>query len=93
MLKRIILISVLIVGSAFATDYSFMSNEEMMEMRGNVPEEDREAFRTEMQSRVGSMSEEEKSKFMQSKGQGQGNGSGNMNRGSGGGMGQGRGRQ
>lgn len=94
-MKKIILISCLIAASAFATDYSLMSNEDMMGMRGSVAEQDRESFRNEMQSRVGAMSEDEKNSFMQGRGQGQQNGSGSgngMQRGSGSGMGQGRGR-
>ncbi len=92
-MKKIILTSCLIAISAFATDYSLMSNEEMMGMRGSVAEQDREAFRSEMQSRVGAMSEEERNSFMQGRGQGQQDGSGSgMQKRQGGGMGQGMGR-
>ena len=94
-MKKIILISCLIAASVFATDYSNMSTEEMMNLRGSVPSEDRDAFRSEMRSRVQNMSDDERSSFMQNRPQGQGSrdGSGSqMRRGSGGGMGQGMGR-
>ena len=90
-MKKIILLSCLLTVSVFATDYSYLSTEEMMNMRGSVAEADREAFKAEMQGRVGSMSEDERNSFMQSRGQGQQDGSG-MQRGQGSGMGQGGGR-
>jgi hypothetical protein len=40
-----------------------MSNEEMMNMRGNVPIEQREDFRKEMQKRMQSMTQEERQKY------------------------------
>jgi len=95
-MKKIILASCLVVVSVFATDYSNMSTDEMMNLRGSIPAEDRDAFRSEMQNRVSNMSDDERSSFRESRGQRQGqgsqDGSGSMNRGSGGGMGQGMGR-
>jgi len=46
-----------------ATDYSSMSNEELAAMRGtmrDVSQEDRDAFRSEWQSRVQNMTQEER---------------------------------
>jgi uncharacterized membrane protein YgcG len=97
----------LLTAPAFAeTDYSSMTNEEMAAMRGimrDASQEERDAFRSEWQSRVNSMSQEERqqavgrpdnasrdgagNKYGKGGGQGQGNGSG------GGGRGMGRGRR
>lgn len=79
------LVSVLLVSSVMliAADYSSMSTQDMMKMRGNVPMEDREAFRTEMQKRVPMMSPEERREFNANPGQGKcgGNKRGNMGNG------------
>jgi len=86
MLKKIILTTTIVVSSLFAVDYSNMSTENMMNMRGNVDPSERDAFRNEMQKRVGAMSEEDRKAFMKNKGEGrgmQGGGSGGMNKGSG----------
>jgi len=92
----------LLAGSAMAADYSSYSNEEMMQMRSqarDMSEQDRAAFRNEMQSRHQSMSAEERNQLREqarSSGQGnygQGNSYGQGNRygqgGGGGGGGQG----
>jgi len=54
----------LLASAAWAADFSQMSTEEMMKMRGSVPVEDRPAFREEMQKRMQSMSVEERQKYM-----------------------------
>jgi len=95
-MKKSIVLSILAVSLSFAADYSQMSTQDMQNMRGSVPEAEREAFRTEMQNRVQNMSTEEKDSFKQSnsKGgskQGPQDGTGNMYKGSnGGGGGKGR---
>ena len=53
-----------------------MSMEEMMNMRGNVPMDQREDFRKEMQKRMQSMSPEERQKYKGMRGQGMGQGKG-----------------
>ncbi|MEN8727012.1 MAG: EF-hand domain-containing protein [Sulfurovum sp.] len=68
-MKRLIMIGLLISG-AWAADFSHMSTEEMMNMRGSVPVEDRPDFRQEMQKRMQNMSPEERQKY---KGMRQGN--------------------
>jgi len=98
----------LLAAPAFAeTDYSSMSNEDLAATRGTMrdaSQEERDAFRTEWQSRVNSMSQEERqeaigrpanaaqdgagNKYRQGSGQGKRDGSG-----SGGGRGSGRGRR
>ena len=77
---------------SFAADYSLMSSEELQSMRGSVPAEERDALKAEMQSRVKSMSQDEKDAFREknSKGgskHGPQDGTGNMYKGSNGGDG------
>lgn len=82
-MKKLITIALLASG-AFAADFSQMSTEEMMNMRGTVPVDERPAFRQEMQKRMQSMSWEERQKYKGMGGQGKGMGQGR-------GMGPGRG--
>lgn len=70
-MKKMIIIG-LLASAAWAADFSHMSTEEMMNMRGSVPADDRPAFREEMQKRMQSMSMEERQKYMQTKGMGKG---------------------
>ena len=72
------------IGVATAEDYTNLSNDELVQIRSQVRElapEDRESYRTEMQSRVQAMDSEERALFrsMNEMG-GQGEGTGNMNR-------------
>ena len=76
-MKRLIIIS-LLASAAWAADFSQMSTEEMMNMRGSVPIDDRPAFREEMQKRMQSMHPEERQKYMNSRGMGQGLGKGKI---------------
>ena len=61
-MKRLIIIGLLISG-AWAADFSHMSTEEMMNMRGSVPVDDRPDFRQEMQKRMQNMTPEERQKY------------------------------
>ena len=70
LLVKAVGISVLSSIILFAGDYSSMSTEDMMHMRGNVAVEKRDAFRTEMLKRMKNMSVEEKQKFKSKYGQG-----------------------
>ncbi|MCK5110055.1 MAG: hypothetical protein KAQ94_00950 [Arcobacteraceae bacterium] len=63
---------VLIATSLFAVDYTNMSVDELANLRGSVPAEDRDAFRSAFQEKTQYMSPEERMAY--SKGQGQGNG-------------------
>ncbi len=65
-MKRLIIIG-LLTSATWAADFSQMSTEEMMKMRGSVPVDDRPAFREEMQKRMQSMTPEERQKYMQTK--------------------------
>ena len=94
MLKRMLFTAV-VLGvssvSAYAVDFTQYSNDELMGMKSEVRSWDsdkRDAFRTEMQSRMQSMSQEER-QALKGSGGGQGKGSGQRLR-DGSGMGQGR---
>lgn len=75
------------------TDFSSMTMEELTGLRGQVPAEERDAFRAEMKSRMQSLSPEERQQYMPSgktgarDGTGSRHGSGGMGNGSGTGMG------
>lgn len=88
-MKKIMIISALACMALWATDFSQMSTEELMSMRGTVPLDERPAFQQEMQKRMQTLTPEERQKYMGS-GQGQGMGKG-MGVGQGMGMGQGQG--
>lgn len=60
----------------FATDYSTMSIDDMSAMRGNVPAEEREAFREAWQSKMQGLSQEERQSYSRGKGMGQQNNTG-----------------
>ncbi|UPT78538.1 EF-hand domain-containing protein [Sulfurovum sp. XGS-02] len=78
-MKNILMIG-LLASAAWAADFSHMSTEEMMKMRGSVPVDDRPAFREEMQKRMQSMTPEERQQYMQTK-KGMGMGMGKMGKG------------
>lgn len=95
-MKKLLLLSALAGGltvGLFAVDFSGYSTDALMNMRGSVPIEQREAFRTEVQKRVLAMTPEERAKYNVGKGvSGSGQGRGMMLKdGTGGGRGQGRG--
>ncbi len=69
-MKRLIIIG-LLASAAWAADFSQMSTEELMNMRGSVPVDDRPAFQQEMQKRMQSMTPQERQKY---KGMGQSKG-------------------
>jgi len=72
-MKRLMIIAIFASG-ALAADFSHMSTEEMMNMRGSVPVADRPTFQQEMQKRMQSMSPEERQKYKGMRGQGKGMG-------------------
>ncbi len=76
-MKKVIILA-LLASVAWAADFSQMSTEEMMNMRGSVPVDERPDFQKEMQKRMQSMSLEERQKYMQTKSMGQGMGKGMM---------------
>ncbi len=68
-MKKIICASLLLCGlTIYAADYSSMSTEQLMSMRGtmqNVSEAERRIFRAEVQKRLRNMSAEEAKKYRQ----------------------------
>jgi hypothetical protein len=85
-LKTVAGIMILAAGSVSveAADYADLSIDELVQQRSRVRElapEDRESYRTEMQSRMQSMSSDERAQFRETNNMGgQGEGSGKMNR-------------
>ncbi|RUM45223.1 MAG: hypothetical protein DSY46_03540 [Hydrogenimonas sp.] len=59
-MKRVALALLVTAGLLHATDFSSLSTEELMQLKGSVPAEERDAFRTEMRSRMSSMSPEDR---------------------------------
>lgn len=66
MKKSLLSLAVLSV-MAFAVDYSAMSATELAALRGSVPVEDRAAFQAAMQSKMATMSAEERQTFTQAR--------------------------
>jgi len=83
-MKKVIILA-LLASATWAMDFSQMSTEELMSMRGTVSVNERPAFRAEMQKRMQSMTPAQGQQFMQSSpGKGQGIGKGmNSQRGQG----------
>jgi len=70
-MKRLMIIAIFASG-ALAADFSQMSTEDMMNMRGSVPVDDRPSFQQEMQKRMQSMTPQERQKYKGIRGQGKG---------------------
>ena len=72
------------ISTISAADYADLSNDEMVQIRSQaraMAPEDRDNYRTEMQSRMQSMSSDERALFREmNEMSGQGNGKGKMNR-------------
>ncbi len=85
-----ILAAALAAGPALAADFTGYTTEELLQMRqeNQISPEDREAFRSELRSRMQAMTPEERSSMQQEYGFGRGSGQG----GDGQNMGRGRGR-
>jgi|GEM_PF-3408808 len=67
MKKTLFLISIAVAGVMATTDFSQLTTEELINLRGQVAPEDREAFRAEMQSRVATMTAEERATLQASR--------------------------
>jgi uncharacterized membrane protein (DUF106 family) len=62
-----ILVSAMLISSAFAVDYSTVSTEELANLRGkmqNATVEERNAFQNEWQKRIQTMTQEERQKYI-----------------------------
>ena len=66
-MKKTVLTLGLLTLSLMATDYSSMTTDELINLRGSVPTEDRADFRAEMQSRISTMSTDELVSFRASR--------------------------
>jgi len=88
MMKNLIIAMSFSVMSLMAADYSALTIDELNAMRGTIAVEDRDAFRTEMQSRIATMTSDELATFradrMANGGAGpkDGSGAGSLNKGS-----------
>ena len=61
------LVSAMLISSAFAVDYSTVSTEELANLRGkmqNATVEERNAFQNEWQKRIQNMTQEERQKYL-----------------------------
>ncbi len=75
-MKRILILSTLLVAAAWSADYSSMSTDELLKLRGTLSQSERPAFKAEMQKRMQSMTPEQRQQMMQGRGMGQGKGMG-----------------
>ncbi len=75
-MKRVLLSMGLLTLGLMATDFSSMTTEELIALRGTVAVEDQADFRAEMQSRVANMTPEERAAFTASRQAAQGAGGG-----------------
>jgi len=66
-MKKTVLTLGFLTLSLMATDFSSMTTDELINLRGTVAVEDRADFRAEMQSRVATMSTEERASFRASR--------------------------
>lgn len=66
-MKKSIIVAGVLGMSLWAVDFSQMTTEQLIDMRGNVLVEDRDTFKTEMQSRLQNMTQEERSAFITSR--------------------------
>jgi hypothetical protein len=72
-MKKVIILTALLASATWAVDFSQMSTEELMNMRGTISVNERPAFRAEMQKRMQTMTPTQRQQFMQSSpGRGQG---------------------
>lgn len=71
---KLLALACLFLSSSYATDFSSLSTEQLMGMRGTLALEDRPAFHAEVQKRMQTMSQEEKQKFNLGRGLGGGQG-------------------
>jgi len=62
-MKKVFLGAFAMIVAVYATDFSSMSTQDLANMRGSVATEEREAFKNEMQSRMSSMSPEERATY------------------------------
>jgi hypothetical protein len=80
--------TIFMFSTLFAADYTSLTTDELNALKGTISPEDRDAFKSEMQSRMQSLTPEERATYRSSNGSGNGQmlrdgtGSGNMYKGS-----------
>lgn len=72
-MKRVVIIA-LLATAAWSTDYTQMSTQELMQLRGTLSPSERAAFKAEMQKRMQTMSPAQRQQMMQGRGMGKGMG-------------------
>jgi Ca2+-binding EF-hand superfamily protein len=93
-MKKVIILTALLISAALAADYSQVSTEELMNMRGTISVNEQPAFRAEMQKRMQTMTPTQRQELMQRPANAQGMGKGmNSQRGQGMNRNKGKGRQ
>ena len=93
-MKKVIILTALLASAALAVDYSQISTEELMSMRGTISVNEQPAFRAEMQKRMQTMTPAQRQELMQRPANAQGMGKGmNSQRGQGVGRNKGKGIQ
>ena len=69
-MKKIILMTVLLATATWATDFSQLSTQELMNMRSSISTVERPAFKVEMQKRIRVMSPQQRQQMMQRRSKG-----------------------
>ena len=83
-MKKVIILTALLASAAWAVDYSQISTEALMNMRGTISVNEQPAFRAEMQKRMQTMTPTQRQELMQRPAKAQGMGKGmNSQRGQG----------
>jgi hypothetical protein len=93
-MKKVIILTALLASATWAVDFSQMSTEELMGMRGTISVNEQPTFRAEMQKRMKTMTPAQRQELMQRPAKAQGMGKGmNSQRGQGMVSNKGKGRQ
>ena len=74
-MKKVVMIA-LLATAAWSADYTQMSTQELMQLRGTLSPSERPAFKAEMQKRMQTMSPAQRQQMMQGRGMGKGMGQG-----------------
>ncbi len=78
-MKKLIMMTTL-AASLFAVDYNSMSLDELSNLRGTVPAQERESFRSAFQEKLKYLTPEEQAKYRRGNGQGMQNKNMNQNK-------------
>lgn len=63
-MKKLLFVLLLVATASWSADYSKMSTEELLELRGTLPPSERPAFRAEMQKRMKALTPQERRELM-----------------------------